>query len=73
MIAPAQTEGHESLAHLDLEKEIVGLKHQMNAVIRFGPNALPAGGMHLLQKQVLSPSSAVPKTCQMTLDCSDWG
>jgi quinolinate synthase len=33
MIAPAQTEGHESLAHLDLEKEIVGLKHQMNAVI----------------------------------------
>ncbi len=33
MIAPAQTESHESLAHLDLEKEIVRLKRQMNAVI----------------------------------------
>jgi quinolinate synthase len=33
MIAPAQTENHEPLAHLDLEKEIVRLKRQMNAVI----------------------------------------
>ncbi len=33
MIAPAQIENHACLAHLDLEKEIVRLKHQMNAVI----------------------------------------
>jgi len=33
MIAPAQTQNHEPLAHLDLEKEIVRLKRQMNAVI----------------------------------------
>jgi len=26
----------------------------------------------LLLKQVLSPSSAVPKTCQIMLDCRDW-
>jgi quinolinate synthase len=33
MIIPAQTENHEPLARLDLEKEIVRLKRQMNAVI----------------------------------------
>jgi len=33
MLTAAQTENHESLAHLDLEKEIVRLKRQMNAVI----------------------------------------
>src|SRR5580700_4409111 len=33
MIAPAQTENLASLAHLDLEKEIVRLKREMNAVI----------------------------------------
>src|SRR5580658_9451452 len=33
MIAPAQTVNHEPLVHLDLEKEIVRLKRQMNAVI----------------------------------------
>ncbi|MGA7766810.1 MAG: quinolinate synthase NadA [Candidatus Sulfotelmatobacter sp.] len=33
MLAPAQTENHEPLAHHDLEKEIVRLKRQMNAVI----------------------------------------
>ena len=33
MLAPAQTENHEPLAHLDLEKEIVRLKREMNAVI----------------------------------------
>ena len=33
MIAPAQTENSESLAHLDLEKEIAKLKREMNAVI----------------------------------------
>src|SRR6267378_611059 len=33
MIAPAQTENLASLAHLDLEQEIVRLKREMNAVI----------------------------------------
>lgn len=33
MLAPAQTENHEPLALLDLEKEIVRLKRQMNAII----------------------------------------
>src|ERR1700730_7778104 len=33
MIAPAQTENLVSLAHLDLEQEIVRLKREMNAVI----------------------------------------
>jgi quinolinate synthase len=33
MIAPAQTENSESLAHLDLEQEIAKLKREMNAVI----------------------------------------
>jgi quinolinate synthase len=33
MIAPAKTENLVSLAHLDLEKEIVRLKREMNAVI----------------------------------------
>ena len=33
MLAPAQTENHESLAHLDLETEIARLKREMNAVI----------------------------------------
>jgi quinolinate synthase len=33
MIAPAQTENLASLAHLDLEEEILGLKRDMNAVI----------------------------------------
>jgi quinolinate synthase len=33
MIAPAQTETQASLAHLDLEKEIVRLKRELNAVI----------------------------------------
>ena len=33
MIVPAQIESPASLAHLDLEKEIVRLKREMNAVI----------------------------------------
>ena len=33
MIAPAQTENPESLAHLDIEQEIAKLKREMNAVI----------------------------------------
>src|ERR1700692_190509 len=33
MIMPAQTENWASLAHLDLEQEIVRLKREMNAVI----------------------------------------
>jgi len=33
MIAPVQIESQESLAHLDLEKEIARLKREMNAVI----------------------------------------
>src|SRR5580658_2144788 len=33
MTAPVQIESQESLAHLDLEKEIVRLKREMNAVI----------------------------------------
>jgi len=33
MIPPAQTDNVASLAHLDLEKEIVALKREMNAVI----------------------------------------
>lgn len=33
MIAPSQIETQDSLAHLDLEKEIVRLKREMNAVI----------------------------------------
>src|SRR3984957_2101752 len=33
MIAPAQTENLAALAHLDLEKEILRLKREMNAVI----------------------------------------
>jgi quinolinate synthase len=33
MIAPAQTDNSESLAHLDLEREIAKLKRDMNAVI----------------------------------------
>src|SRR6185312_5567806 len=33
MIAPAQTDTSESLVHLDLEKEILRLKREMNAVI----------------------------------------
>src|SRR6267143_1891787 len=33
MIAPAQTENLASLAHFDLEQEIVRLKREMNAVI----------------------------------------
>jgi Asp-tRNA(Asn)/Glu-tRNA(Gln) amidotransferase C subunit len=33
MISPSQTDNLASLAHLDLEKEIVALKREMNAVI----------------------------------------
>src|SRR5271157_2504186 len=33
ILAPAQTETPESLAHLDLEREIMRLKHELNAVI----------------------------------------
>src|ERR1700726_1981249 len=33
MLAPAQTDNSASLAHLDLEQEIVRLKREMNAVI----------------------------------------
>lgn len=33
ILAPAQTETHKSLVHLDLEQEILRLKREMNAVI----------------------------------------